>query len=96
MKFEVLENLVLKTSKGDIELRKGQVIEIQPEKVTKLLESGKLQPLPYLDNGILRIPFDSDKRYRWWQKGQSITETLRELNASDEIVRRYKSPYSDN
>lgn len=49
MKFQVLEDLILKTGKGNIELRKGQTVEVQPEKVTKLVESGKLQPLPVVE-----------------------------------------------
>jgi hypothetical protein len=95
MKFEVVADFKIKTaSRGIIELRQGQVIEMSLRQAQILAD--KIKPLPYLDNGVLRIPFDSDKRYRWWQKGQSITETLRELNASDEILKRYKSPYSDN
>jgi hypothetical protein len=96
MKFQVMENLILKTGKGNIKLHKGQTVEVQPEKVTKLIESGKLQPLPYLDGETLIIPFDSPSRFHWWDRGQSIRTTLEELGASDEILKRYKSPYSDN
>lgn len=45
MNFEVMENLTLKTSSGDIKLCKGQTIRIQPEKVVRLVESGKLRPV---------------------------------------------------
>lgn len=36
---------------------------------------------PHLVGGELRIPFDSPARFRWWDKGQTIIETLQELGA---------------
>ncbi len=96
MKFEVVEDFKIKTtSKGIVELRQGQIIEMSPAQAQKL--AGKLYPLPYVDhNGTLIIPFNSPPEYRWWNRCQSIKDTLRELGASDEILKRYKSPYSDN
>lgn len=46
---------------------------------------------PYIDaNGELRIPFNSDPKFHWWKRcGQSLLETLRELKATEEIIRRY-------
>ena len=45
---------------------------------------------PHLNvRGELIIPFFSDRRYHWWAGGQSIRETLRELNAPPEILARY-------
>lgn len=45
---------------------------------------------PYInDREELIIPFKSPRRYRWWQSGQSITETLVELGASEDMIRRY-------
>lgn len=45
---------------------------------------------PYLDsNGDLRIQFNSDPKYHWWKCGQSLLETLRELDASEETIRKY-------
>ena len=96
MKFEVVEDFKIKTtSKGIIELRQGQIIKMSPEQAQKLAD--KIKPLPHIDHsGTLIIPSDSPQKYRWWQKGQSIKDTLRELEASDEILKRYKSPYSEN
>src|SRR5262249_9225752 len=38
--------------------------------------------LPYLDaHGDLVIPMDCPKKYRWWQGGQSVDKTIRELRA---------------
>lgn len=50
---------------------------------------------PYInDRGELIIPFESDRRYRWWAGGQSIAAILRELHASREVWERYTDvPY---
>lgn len=51
---------------------------------------------PYLtDNGELRIPFTADPRYHWWKGGQSIAETLAELNAPPDVWRRYVGTYTE-
>lgn len=45
---------------------------------------------PYIKDGELVIPFDSDPRFHYWKKcGQSIFDTLRELKASDEVWKKY-------
>jgi len=45
---------------------------------------------PYLNaKGELIIPFTSDRRYHWWNGGQSIQQTLRELHAPPEVFMRY-------
>jgi hypothetical protein len=46
--------------------------------------------IPYIDNGTLVIPFDAPAKYRWWQGGQTIAETLEELGASEEIKQKYR------
>lgn len=120
MKFEVVEDFKIKTtSKGIIELSRGQVIEISPAQAQKL--AGKVRPLPYLDNealnermaimgencspektepfvtdfGVLVIPFNSNKKYHYWNGGQRVCDTLKELGRCD-LIPKYKSPYSDN
>ena len=95
MKFEVVKDFKIKTtSMGIIELIRGQIVELSPEQAKKL--GNRIKPLPYLDNDVLRIPFNSPQKYHWWDRGQGIDNTLRELGASDEILKRYKSPYSEN
>ena len=55
-----------------------------------------LNPRPYInDRGELIIPFASDPRYHWWAGGQSIAETLAELNAPPEVWRRYVAGYTE-
>ena len=45
---------------------------------------------PYInENQELIIPFNTPGKYRWWKGGQSIKETLEELGATEEIMKRY-------
>ncbi|MCR4319178.1 MAG: hypothetical protein NUV74_02435 [Candidatus Brocadiaceae bacterium] len=98
MTYKVIKLFRVKVNGCIIELREGQVISIPEGKAVKLVSDGRIKPIePYItDFGSLVIPFDSDRRFHWWNRGQSIHDTLRELGASDEILKRYKSPYSDN
>ena len=96
LRYEVIESFSVKTPEGTKELEKGQIIKLSEQSAGQLIKAGKIKTLPYLDNGILRIPFDSPQKFHWWGRGRDISDTLRELGASDEIMRRYKSPYSDN
>lgn len=73
-------------SKQEIEtLIKACIEVIRPEQQTEYVTE------PYIDaNSELVIPFNSDPKYHWWRRcGQSLLETLRELKASDEVVRKY-------
>ena len=55
--------------------------KIAPVNTTR--DSQEQSPMPYLDkNGDLVIPWNCPKRYRWWQGGQTITETRTELTSS--------------
>jgi len=38
---------------------------------------------PYIENGILIVPFDSNHRFLWYAGGQTITNTIRELDRHD-------------
>ena len=45
---------------------------------------------PYLtETGELIIPSGAPVEYKWWDGGQSVKETLEELNAPEEVVHRY-------
>lgn len=45
---------------------------------------------PWIDQkGNLIIPFDSNPKYHYWAGGQSLKETLDELNAPPEVYARY-------
>lgn len=58
---------------------------IQPEQQTETVAE------PYIDaKGRLRIPFNADPKFMWWKGcGQSLLETLRELKAPEDVVRKY-------
>lgn len=66
-----------------------------PEPLRAALKQHKAEVLalltpPYItDRGELIIPLTSDRRYHWWNGGQSIRETLRELHAPAEVLARY-------
>lgn len=118
MTYEVITLFTVKTKQGDLTLRPGQVVTLAEEKAKKLIEDGKIQLWPYLDNealnermaiqgencepgqvkpfvtdfGVLVIPWNSPKRFHYWNKGQSVCETLRELGRCD-LIEKYKSIY---
>ena len=47
---------------------------------------------PYIQNDGLVIPVNTPEKYRWWDGGQSITETLNELDAPHDVRRKYTNP----
>jgi predicted glycosyl hydrolase (DUF1957 family) len=48
------------------------------------------QKMPYInEHGVLVIPFDCNPKFHWWAGGQSVLETLRELNASKAVITMY-------
>ncbi len=59
-------------------------------------ERNHIKPrMPYINShGSLIIPFDSDPKYHYWNGGQSLIQTLQELNADEETINRYKSIYN--
>ena len=88
--YEVIEDFTAKTPTGVLILKTGQIIRLPEQSARQLIEARKIKPLPYLDNGILRIPFNSPQKYWWWNRGQSVLKTLEELKADNEIIQRYK------
>lgn len=50
------------------------------------------QVQPYIaDFGVLVIPFNSNPKYHYWNKGQSICTTLKELGRCD-LIEKYTHP----
>ena len=48
--------------------------------------------MPYLtESGELIISSDAPAKYKWWDGGQSVKETLEELEASEEVIEKYIS-----
>ncbi len=50
---------------------------------------------PYIDDDRrLRIPVDAEPKYRWWDDGQSVWETLGELGVPENERRRFIQLYA--
>lgn len=52
MKYQVLDSLKVKTQQGEIELQPGQVIILPENKAIKLIEAGKINPIPETLNDL--------------------------------------------
>ncbi len=66
--------------------RKAEIVALLEEKARPHLTSA----------GELIIPFNSDPRYHWWKPGgQSVAQTLAELNAPPEVWRYYVGAYTE-
>lgn len=53
------------------------------------------QVKPYVtESGVLVIPFNSSTKYHYWNGGQPVCDTLRELGRCD-LINKYKSVYSN-
>ncbi len=55
-------------------------------------EPGQVKPF-VADFGVLVIPSNSDKKYHYWNGGQSVCNTLKELGRCD-LIEKYKSLYN--
>ena len=66
------------------------------ETLAELGEESK-PPKPYVSRGgDLVIPFNAARMYHWWNGGQSILDTLQELGAAADVVRRYVADAYDD
>ena len=83
---------------------KGRNTANLPESLRKVISSNiqaivtemESLPSPYLtEHGELRIPIDCERKYRWWQGGQSVRETLIELGAPEQVIEKYVQTPSD-
>lgn len=87
----VIEDVTVETREGLKELKNGQVVKISEKSADQLIEAGKIKPIPYIaEFGCLIIPYNSPKRYHWWNRGQSVLNTLLELGASSDVLAKYK------
>jgi predicted amidohydrolase YtcJ len=52
---------------------------------------------PYIDSsGAIVIPSNADPKYHYWNGGQSLADTLRELNAPENVWRNHtEKPYPE-
>lgn len=76
LKGKNLDNLNQKTRR-QLRQRKAEIIQL-------------LQPKPFLKEDCeLVIPLTAPDKYRWWAGGQSIFDTLLELDAPDSVIEHY-------
>lgn len=49
----------------------------------------------YIDNsGNIIVPFNADPKYHFWNGGQSLSVTLQEVNAKEDLWNKYfEKPY---
>lgn len=54
--------------------------------------------IPYIDhNGNIIIPFNTDSKYHFWNGGQHLAVTLRELNLTEDVWKKHTDkPYPGN
>jgi hypothetical protein len=81
--FETIFNEVIE------ELEKGKNITLPVKAEDEIQTLQEEKPKPYLINNELRIPMNSDPKYHWWNGGQDLEVTLRELNAPEEVIWKY-------
>lgn len=66
------------------------VARIRETKAAILAVLNAPKPMPSLRDGRLHIGFDCDPLFQWWKsEGQSIAQTLADLDAPADVVRRY-------
>lgn len=89
---ELVEGRIKLTWKGEGQPDKDEVFSLldtlkrNKTEVMQLLEAEQVKTKPYLDaEGDLVIPWNSDPKYHWWNGGQSISETLRELKQKENV-----------
>lgn len=90
MKVQFLQDYEAKTATGSRTIAAGTVLDLEEGKALRLIKAGLAKVVqdvsfnpdsrPYLDQrGRLVIPFDCPPKYRYWQGGQSLAETLKEI-----------------
>lgn len=71
-------------------LSAGDVARIGETKPAMLAVLNAPKPMPSLRDGSLRIGFDCDPLFQWWKpEGQSLAQTLADLDAPADVIRRY-------
>ncbi len=83
-RYRVVASLKVRTPEGIRVLQAGEVIALPEDMALRLIEGGKIKPLPlpYFDlDGSLVIPFGSDSCFHWWKGGQSVKEIIEEVRA---------------
>lgn len=71
-------------------LTADDVARIRETKAAILAVLNAPKPMPSLRDGSLRIGFDCDESFHWWKpNSQTLAQTLADLDAPADVVRRY-------
>lgn len=74
--------------KSFFEFSEGEVVALCEQVFAAAREPPFIAP-PSIKGGELHIPLNAPKKYRYWQGGQSLEKTLRELGADETTLRAY-------
>ena len=82
--------LRIEAPRGALTSEQKDELAIHKQDIIQILKDIQKANQPYInEHGVLVIPFDGDPKYHWWAGGQSVLETLQELNASPEVIAMY-------
>ena len=88
----LIENggLRIEAPKGTLTDDMKSALTVHKQDILQTLKNIQTANQPYInERGVLVIPFDSEPKYHWWAGGQTIIETLQELNAAPEVIAMY-------
>ena len=83
-----LSKYLTETNKWDTNFRKiskDEMLEI----CNIIIDSTIDEVIPYIKDECLIMPHNTHERFKWWAGGQSIKQTLEDLNATEDVKRRY-------
>lgn len=84
------DRLRIEAPRGSLTSEIKDALTLSKKEIIKELKDTQEANKPYIDeHGILVIPFSCSPKFRWWAGGQTILETLQELNASPEVIAMY-------
>ena len=82
--------LRIEAPKGTLTDDMKSALTVHKQDILQTLRNIRETNRPYIDEqGVLVVPFDSEPRFHWWAGGQPIIETLKELDAPDEVFAMY-------
>jgi hypothetical protein len=108
IKYQIVGNLKIKSQGVEQVIPAGTVITLSEAQAARLVKAGKVFPLrlsekdvstpapkPFLEaEDDLVIPVEADSRYHWWNGGQPISVTLRELYEERAAIREFEGGQS--
>lgn len=88
-------NLVNVKSANSLDKKPFDTIGTSSIEPVRLVSESDFYEEPRIEKETLIIPFNCHPKYKWWATGQSTIETLKELDASTEVIQRYKHSWEE-